>query len=127
LLRTGLNQLAKKKIFRILGIETWVPGLILASTWQVHYLSLAINEKLVLSPCFVKHRSLKTYGEVKLQLHEFLNPALDWFNGKLYQRGRNLMNDYIELWMGRRAGMESVEKRQIIHIRQETSPDSPLA
>jgi len=83
------------------------------------------------SLCLTKHRAVKAYGRVEVQLHVFLTSALDGDELSDSSPGRFTFGErtpgthQIGGWVGPRAGLDAVTKRKIPSPRRESNPDHP--
>jgi hypothetical protein len=83
--------------------------------------------KVKLSLCLIKHHSIKTYGGVEVYLHAFLISALDggeWsasHPGRYTNRERSPDTHWIGGWVGPRAGLDAVTKRNIPSPRRDSN------
>jgi hypothetical protein len=74
---------------------------------------------------------MRTYWGVKVQLHAFLNSALDgdeWTSrpGLFTPRERAPGTHWIGGWVGPRAVLDTVVKRKIPTSRRESNPRTPI-
>jgi hypothetical protein len=82
-----------------------------------------------LSLCLTKHEAMKAYEGVEVQLHVFLNSALDgceWSAARpdSFTPGeRTAGAHFLGGWVDPRACLNAVAKRKIRRFRRETQPD----
>jgi hypothetical protein len=69
--------------------------------------------------CLVKHRAIKTYVKVEVQLHVFLTSAVDGGDSSASHSGRSIPGERtlgthcIRGCVGPRTGLDSMEEREI--------------
>jgi len=85
-----------------------------------------------MSLCLTKHLAMNTYWGVEIWFHAFLTSAPDggeWSasrTGRLTLGERTLGTHWIGGWMGPRAGLAAVAKREIQTLCLTSNPDRPL-
>jgi hypothetical protein len=90
------------------------------------------NDVKVVSLCLTKHHAMKTYWEVELQLHAFLTSALEgggeWSASRpcRFTPGERTPGiHWMGFWVGPRAGVEEVAKKNMPNSFRELNPDYP--